>query len=296
MRKNFISFTLIFFSFSLLLVSGCDKFPFPPKKPALEVQPPRIEGTVLAKINAAVITLEDFNTRVDNYNQMAEDKDKINTLDKKKNLLQLLIQQELLYQNAHSLGVDKDPQIEKAVNEFRKGIIVQKLISDKLTNVGVEASEIENFYNMAKNNFRTPQEIKVSEIVVASEETAKQILIEVLKGTDFASLAQANSKAASARKGGSLGWLKPQDRKVERFDDVAFFLKKGEVSNVFGTPEGYFIVKVEDKKGGQVKPISEVWDQVKGELLNFKQNQVIADLERDLRTKSSIEIHEELLR
>ncbi|MEW6008346.1 MAG: peptidyl-prolyl cis-trans isomerase [Candidatus Omnitrophota bacterium] len=295
MKRSFIIFSSV--SVSLLFILGCDKLSFPFKKPIPQATPtPKIEGTVLAKINAAVITLEDFNSRVDNYNQMAEEKDKINTLDEKKNLLQLLIQQELLYQNAHSLGVDKDPQVEKAVNEFRKGIIVQKLISDKLTNVGVEASEIENFYNMAKNNFRTPEEIKVSEIVVSSEETAKQILIEVLKGTDFASLAVSNSKASSARRGGSLGWLKLGDRKVERFDEVAFSLKKGEISNVFGTPEGYFILKVEDRKGGQVKPISEVWDQVKEELLNFKQNQIISDLERDLRAKSTIEIREELLR
>ena len=283
----------------VLSATSCDKLALFGPKPQAPQQPAedqKVQGTLLAKINSAVITLEDFNTRVDNFNQLSQ-KEKIDTLDRKKAFLQSLIQQEVLYQHAASLGLDKDPLVKKAVEEFRKGLTIQKLLSDELSAVNVESKEIENFYNLTKNNYRVADEIKASEIVVASQDSARQVLIEVLKGeVPFASLAQQYSKASSARNGGNLGWLKRGDRKIERFDEVVFTLKKGEVSNVFETPEGYLIVKVDDKRGGELKPISAVWDQVKQELLNFKQNQTIMELERSLRSKSNIEIHEELLR
>jgi parvulin-like peptidyl-prolyl isomerase len=257
--------------------------------------PERIEGTLLARVGPTVFTLEDFNTRVNNFNQISKDM-QINSLDDKKSFLQTLIQQELFYQQALVSGLDKDPQINKAVAEFKKTLLVQKLITDQLVGVAVESKEIEAYYKMAKSNYRSPEEIKVSEIALANLDTARQILIQLLQGADFASLAQQHSKASSARSGGQLGWKKRGDRKIDRFDEVAFSLKKGEVSNVFQTSEGYFIVRVDDKRGGELKSISDVWDQVKEELLNYKQNQQIVDFERSLREKTKIEIHEELLR
>jgi peptidyl-prolyl cis-trans isomerase C len=294
-KTNFLGILVIILLITCaFFLPGCDKLPFfsskNQPKPGL-----KIEGTVLAKINSDVITLEDFNFRVDNINQVSET-DKIDTLDKKKNFLQALIQQDLFYQRAISLGLDKDSQVNKAVEEFRKSLLVQKLIGNEIGGVNVEAKEIENYYNVAKDNYRVADEVKVSEIVVVNEDSAKQVLIELLKGGDFASLAQQYSKAPSARNGGSLGWIKKGARKLDRFDEVAFSLKKGEISNIFSTPEGFFIVKLEDKKGGGARQLSEVWDQIKSELLNYKQGQRLTELERDLRTKANIEIHEELLR
>ena len=295
MRRGFI--LIILLSVFALTISGCDRLSgLFGKKGSGNVRPrEEIKGTVLAKINSSVITLEDFNNRIDNFNQMSDDV-KIDTFDKKKSFLQTLVQQDLFFQHAASKGLDKDLEIDKAIKEFHKGLTVQKLLSEELTGVGVEAEEIENFYNLTKANYRIPPSIKASEIVISSKETARQVLIELLKGSDFAAFAKQYSKAPSAKNGGQLGWIKQGDRKVDRFDEFAFSLDKGEVSNVFKTPEGYFLVKVEDKKGGELKPISEVWDEVRGELLNFKQNQKIVDMERNLRTTANIELHEELLR
>lgn len=297
MRK--FSILIILLAVFVLTASGCDKLDFFTKQAKVTEFEPQVaeevQGTILARVGSDVITLEDFNTKIDNYNQMSQEI-KIDTFDKKKAFLQTLIQRKLLYQHAISLGLDKDVGINQAIKEFRRGLIVQKLVGDELTAVGVEAEEIENFYKQAKDYYRIPMEIKVLEIAVSSEDTARQVLIELLKGANFASLAQQYSKTTSARNGGKLGWIKPGDRKLERFDKFVFSLEKGEFSNVFKTPQGYFIVKAEDKRGGEVKPISEVWDQVKGELLNFKQNQRIVELERNLRTQSTIELHEELLR
>lgn len=292
MRKFALILCLVIFS-----CVSCDKITNLINKPArvTSEEKPVIEGTLLAKVGSGVITLEDFNARINAFNQISE-KQKISTFDDKKGFLQALVQQELFFQRALAMGLDKDSQVRRAVEDFRKTLIVQKLIAEEVGNVNVETKEIEGYYEVVKNNYRLADEVRASEILVSNLDTAKQILIQLLQGTDFTTLAQQNSKAASARKGGDLGWIKKGARKIDRFDEVVFSLKKGEVSNIFATPEGYFIVKVDDKKGGELRPLSDVWDQVKGELLNYKQSQKIVDLERDFRAKSSIEIHEELLR
>lgn len=286
----FLIFLIVF------ICSGCDKIADLIKGPSAPRQEEaKVEGTVLAKVGSDTITLEDFKSRIDNFNQISE-KQKITTFDDKKNFLQAFIQQNLFYQKAVSMGLDKDPQIKKAVEDFRKTLVVQKLIGQEIGAVNVGDKEIESYYDLAKNNYRIADEVKASEIVVANLDAAKQVLIQLLQGTDFATLAQQNSKAASARRGGDLGWIKKGARKNDRFDEVVFSLKKGEISNVFATSDGYFIVKVDDKKGGDVRPLSDVYDQVRQELLNYKQSQRLIELERDLRSKSNIEIHEELLR
>lgn len=290
MKKYFALIFLIAF-----ICSGCDRIADFFKKPAAKQEETKVEGTILAKVGPYVITLEDFKSRVDNFNQISE-KQKITTFDDKKNFLQAFIQQDLFYQRAVSKGLDKDPQIKKAIEDFRKTLVVQKLIGQEVSAVNVDNKEIESYYELAKNNYRVADEVKVSEIVVANLDVAKQVLIQLLQGADFAALAQQNSRAASSRRGGDLGWIKKGARKNDRFDEVVFSLKKGEISNVFATPEGYFIVKVDDKKGGQTPSLSDVYDQVRQELLNYKQSQRLVELERDLRSKSDIEIHEELLR
>lgn len=80
---------------------------------------------------------------------------------------------------------------------------------------------------------------------------AEEILEKVKKGDDFATLAKENSTDTSnAANGGELGWSSKESTSfVKEFADVAYSLKKGEVSTeVVKTPFGYHIIKVLDTK------------------------------------------------
>ena len=278
------------FSFCCL---GCEKISsyFPTKKKSA---PPTVEGTSLAKINDYTLTIEDFNQRLKNLSELSTDL-KLDTLDAKKDFLNELISQELLFQEAEKLGLANNKDINAAAAEFRKTLIVRKFLEQQLGGATVESKDIEDYYNVYKEQFREPEERRVRELVVKGESIAKDLLVELLRGGDFTTLARANSVANSKDKGGDLGFIKRGEHFI-RFDEIAFSLDIGEVSNVFKCPDGYYIIKLEDKKGGKLKSLSEVWDELKNGLTMIKQRQAYQDLVSKLRAKSKLQIQEELLR
>jgi len=86
-----------------------------------------------------------------------------------------------------------------------------------------------------------PEEIRISHILVKTEEEAEEILKELKEGKKFEDLAREKSKCPSAEKGGDFGFIK-QDELVENFNDAVFILKIGEISEPVQTMEGWHIV------------------------------------------------------
>lgn len=294
---------------SSLLICGCDQIQSmfqssltssPGKQKmssgSVEKQEPstQVYGTVLAKVNNDVITLENFDDKVKGLESISPDI-KINTLERKKNYLNDLVTQELFVQEARARGIDRKKDINEAVEEFRRGALTRQLILDETKGITVEPSEIEAFYNQYKREFAAPEEIRVREIVVSSESVAKEILIALLQGGDFATVARERSLSASASKGGDLGFVKFGE-KFDNFNKAVTLLEPGQISPVFKGPEGFYIVRVEEKKGGSIPPLNEVYDQIKAGLLQQKQGERIKGLSDRLKRDAKIEIKEELLR
>ncbi len=109
----------------------------------------------------------------------------------------------------------------------------------------VSEKEIKKYYDEHKDSLT---QVKASHILVADENTAKQVKEKLDNGEDFAKLAKEYSKdTANANKGGDLGYF-TRDKMVKEFADKAFSMKKGEISDPVKTSFGYHIIKVDDKK------------------------------------------------
>jgi peptidyl-prolyl cis-trans isomerase C len=283
----------------LTFLFGCEKFQPPQDLKQEEAKPP-VTGTVVAWVNDYPITLEDLEEEIKTYNNtIPQDRPelKIDTREEKINYLKNeIIRRILLYQEALKRGLDKNPDIQRALKQTKQQLLVLQLVKEEADKVSVSSQEIEDYYERFKEQLREPEERKIREIVVVSQAQAKDLLIRLLQGEDFATLARQYSKAPSASKGGDLGFIKP-GTKFKEFDEVAFSdaLEVGEVSSVFKGPDGYYIIKLEAKRGGKLKSLSEMWDDIKRGLTFLKQQQRIEDLVGELSRNARIEIKEDLV-
>jgi parvulin-like peptidyl-prolyl isomerase len=290
--------------FLLFVIFGCDKINLlsskktegPKETPSVSTY--SVKGTVIAKVNNMPITLEDLNQEIEVYNNMVgsdRPEAKITTSDQKVNYLKNeMIRRALLYQYALKKGIEKKDEIRQALEKTKEDLLVVELVREEAENVDVSAAEIEDYYNTYKEQLKEPEERQIREIAVKSEADAKQILILLLQGQDFATLAKEKSVLSSAKDGGDLGYIAP-GKKFAKFDTAAFSddLDIGEASNIIKGEDGYYyIIKLEGKRGGKQKSLSELWDDIKKVLTFVKQQQKIEGLINQLQGSTKIEIYE----
>jgi len=293
---------VVFFVFCFLLsgLMGCDNikiFKFKKAKTTEKASLAMVKGTPIAKVNNITITLEDLEQEIEAYNSMVpadKPEAKITSREQKINYLKNeMIRRALFYQYALDKGIDKNEDIQKALEKNKMDILVMGLIRQEAGNVEVSSKEVEDAYNQYKEQFKEPEERQIREIMVSSEQEAKDILIQLLQGADFAGLARERSKAASAQNGGDLGFI-GLGKKFAQFDSVAFSdsIEIGKTSNIFKGPDGYYVLKLEAKRGGKQRSLSEMWDDIKNILLFSKQKDKIDKLAGNLSREAKIEVYE----
>ncbi|MFH0763255.1 MAG: peptidylprolyl isomerase [Candidatus Omnitrophota bacterium] len=294
--------TFVLIAALAFVLPGCDYINnfFSGKKPAKEEvsgKAAAAQGTVVALVNNTPITLEELNQDISVYNALvAQEKpeNKITTREQKVNYLKNEeIRQELLYQDALARGLDRSEEVIRDLEKTKRQLVLMELGKKLSENTEVGAKEIEDYYNTYKDQLKEPEQRDIREIVVGSEQEAKDILIQLLQGADFATLAKERSVSASGKSGGDLGFI-AKGTKFSQFDNVAFSdsLDAGRISSIFKGPDGYYIIKIEAKRGGKQKTLSELRDDIKRMLIFLKQQQIIEDLVAKLSREAKIEIRE----
>jgi peptidyl-prolyl cis-trans isomerase D len=149
--------------------------------------------------------------------------------------------------------------------------------SNFLRQVNVTEKEIVDYYDLNQEKYTTPEQVKARHILLKVEANAsatedekiKEKAFELLKritgGEDFISLAKAYSQDTSASEGGDLGFFK-RGQMVKPFEESAFSLKNGEVSEPVRTKFGWHLIKVEDKKSASVKALTDVRDEIEAKI------------------------------
>lgn len=297
MSSKYIILAVLFFGGIL----GCDKINTKgfskagSKEAAKEVR--LVKGPLAAKVNNIPIGLEELNQEIEIYNaDVPEDRPELKITTKEQKISYLrneVVRRTLLYQSALDKGLDRNEDILIALGKTKMQLLVVELIKQVSQKVDVSSKEIEDYYNTYREQLKEPEERQIREIVSVSEQDARDILIQLLQGADFAALARSNSKSPSAKDGGDLGFIKLGARSPQ-FSSAAFSdsLEIGKISNIFKTPDGYSIIKLEGKRGGKQKPLSEMWDDIKKGLIFLKQQQVIDEMIGKLSRDAKIEVYE----
>lgn len=150
---------------------------------------------------------------------------------------------------------------------IRTNFTIRKMMEPRIT---ITEEEMQNYFNENKTSFDTPEQVKASHILVDSEEKALEIKEKLKAGSDFAELAKEYSTdEGSKSNGGQLGYFQRGDM-AQQFEDAAFALEVGGISDPVKTGFGYHIIKVEDKVAAKEANYEDSKDQVKENLLQEK--------------------------
>ena len=177
-------------------------------------------------------------------------------------------------------------EANRAQFETKESIDVQVLaltLEDIARQVSVPPAELQAYYEQNKSSFAEPEQRRASHILLTvgeggsakDKEGARKLAQDLLakaraRPDDFGKLAQEYSKdPGSAAKGGDLG-LFGRGMMVKPFEDAAFGLKAGEISDAVESEFGLHIIRVTEVKGGAIAP----FEQVKGKIeATYRQQQ-----------------------
>jgi len=169
------------------------------------------------------------------------------------------------------------------------------------TRITIPAADVQQAYNTNIEQYSQPEQVRASHILLKTEgkddaavkAKAEDLLKKAKAGADFAELAKANSEdEGSAKNGGDLDFF-GRGRMVPEFDQVAFTLQPGQISDLVKTQYGYHIIKVTDKKAASTRSIDEVrqqlTDRLSYERAQTQANEIAAQVEREVKKPADIE-------
>lgn len=202
-----------------------------------------------------------------------------------KELLDELVTQKVVYQNAIKEKLDKDPKIAKELEQMRTRILLSAAVRKAMSDVKITDQELHAEYDKLKQGMDST-EYKASHILVKDEAQAKKIIAQLDKGADFADLAKKYSTDPSAKKGGELGWFNTKQM-VPQFSQALSQLEKGSYTKEpVKTRFGWHVIKLEDKR--QAEPPA--FDDIKARLERMLKQQKVRDYIQGLKDKADISI------
>jgi len=183
----------------------------------------------------------------------------------------------------------------------REGMAIQELITkDVAQKITISDAEVEKFYKSHPDYFKQPEQVKASHILIKSDakddqakkDAAKKKIEDIQKqvqdGGDFAELAKKYSEGPSGKQGGDLGFF-GRGQMVKPFEDAAFALQPGQVSDIVQTRFGYHLIKVTDKKAAGTVPLKDVKEKIRGFLKQQKVNTALEAYIKKLKDGAKIE-------
>jgi peptidyl-prolyl cis-trans isomerase C len=188
--------------------------------------------------------------------------------------------------------------------EVRKGLARNRFMETQWAGkINVTEEDALKYYQENPKQFETPEEVRASHILIKTDFTdpnadpnevkakarakTEDLLKQLKDGADFAELAKAHSDCPSAPQGGDLGFF-PRGQTTPAFENAAFELEIGQISDIVETEYGYHIIKVTDHKDASTTSFEQAKDDIIKQLTQTKQSEIAEEYLESLKAGAKI--------
>ena len=259
----------------ILTIVGCGEAEQTETKPAAV----QVNGDVVATVNGSPIGSEDFAMLAA---RKSPGKGSELSLEERKEVLDDLVTEELLYQKALAEGYDKDPKVKKVM----VNALIRKEIYDSIKNSDFSDAELEAYYNEHISEFTVPAKVQIYSILVKVTEDrpdaeaqakAERLYSQIRKDpSKFRDIAKEESESPYKRRGGDVGFV-PQTGKPgldQEIVDKAFGMNVETLSKPFKTNSGWNVIYVPAKREAKDRSFT----QMKGSVLRKIKNERVKEM------------------
>jgi peptidyl-prolyl cis-trans isomerase SurA len=308
---------------------------------------------IIARVNNEIVTRTEYIRSRDQLKQEVQQQDPASAdrafAEKQRDVLRDLIDQQLLLQKGKDLGITGDTELIKRLDEMRKQmnlgsmeelekaaeaqgasyeefkqnlrnqIITQRVIGQEVgSHLALNKEEVKKFYEQHRAEMEQPEQVRLSEILIAPKTPAKpaagadakpvpsseaeteaaldaakakaqDLLDQFHKGAKFDDLAKKHSDGPSAKDGGDLSYFKRGTLSKE-LEDKVFALKTGEVTDVIRTKQGYVILQATEHQMAGIPPLKEVEPRIQDALYMQRLQPALRAFLTTLREEAFIDI------
>jgi peptidyl-prolyl cis-trans isomerase C len=247
---------------------------------ALVPMPAAADDIVVARVNGVDIKQSDLDFAASEVGPRLAS---LPAADRRKVLLQYVIENELM------AGAGQADNLDKAANfpdrtKYHQRRALRDAFFDANIIEAVTDADAKKIYDEKIVELKPEQEIHARHILVPTEAEAKEVAERLKKGEDFATVAKEKSKDENAE-GGDLGFF-TRGQMLKPFEDAAFALDVGQVSDPVQTQFGWHIIEVEEKRDQPPPTYDQVKDAIIAQLVQQKAQEVVTGL----RDSAKIEV------
>ncbi len=150
-----------------------------------------------------------------------------------------------------------------ALMNIRRGLLEERVRDEVVGQIDVSDEDLEAYFAVHLSEFQTEEQVQASHILVSDSNAAEDVLARLEEGEAFADLAvELSEDPGSASAGGDLGWF-GRDQMVPEFEEAAFALEVGEMSDIIETDYGFHIILVTDKQDAYTPTLDEIREDVR---------------------------------
>ena len=233
------------------------------------------DDPIVARVNGVAIKQSDLDFAA---SELAGRLANYSSQERKKLLVAYLVEIELMAGAAVTDNLDKTDGFADRLKYHTRRALANAYFDTKIRGAVSDDAAKESYHE----NYKPQQQVHVRHILVATETEAEDVAERLKKGEDFAALASEKSKDNT--KGGDLGFI-ARGQTVKPFEDAAFGLEVGQISEPVQSQFGWHVIQVEEKRDQPPPPFEQVQEPIVAQLAQKKAQQVVTGL----RDKATIE-------